>query len=118
MTENIELREVPGRPGFYYVIRLIDGRAMGASEVLERIEPEGTDSEADNAVIFTGTMHPLPDAHKREEAALELWQEYINSDLSPVEYRGYCVFCGADIDSGGDHAPDCIYIRAKELIRE
>lgn len=53
---------------------------------------------------------------KRGEQALELWREVFREGLTPIDDRGYCLFC--PIGLMDRHSQDCIYLRAKALIEE
>lgn len=47
--------------------------------------------------------------------ALSLWAEWFEDDPYPRGESNCCVFCGMSMTD--DHAADCIYIRAKKLIK-
>lgn len=54
--------------------------------------------------------------------ALRLWQEWFETDGDPVcsDGRGdvvICFFCDRDNPVWNGHEDDCIYIRAKELVK-
>ena len=60
----------------------------------------------------------------KEQLALELWREWFAEDGGPMyaaEGSGdlTCFFCGEWFFGEHDkHAPDCIFIRAKQLIEK
>lgn len=57
------------------------------------------------------------------QEALKLWREWFNRQGSSPSIDGdiswYCFFCNETLtgnEEDSQHAPDCIYIRAKKLI--
>lgn len=60
----------------------------------------------------------------KAEEALKLWEEWLaNNNMvdAPLAYEAqgdsYCFFCNRSNPLREGHEPNCIYIRAKELVK-
>jgi len=72
---------------------------------------------------FIESMHELPYCHdlifvETRNPWRELWEQWFDFDKEPWEedYLGdeWCFFCGTQ----SSHSPDCIYLKAKQLLDE
>ena len=50
--------------------------------------------------------------------ALELWERWFVESGDPMAHSGECFFCKALLCNRQNHAPDCIYLAARELIEQ